>query len=80
MPLGYGTAGQDIFRRRIDRDMTQAQLAAKAGVSTKHIADIERDKVSPRLDTMVKIAAALGSYFTWQIVKRGSTRDTQLWG
>lgn len=77
---GYGLAGQEIFRRRIDRNMTQAELAARAGVSARHISEIERDKVSPRLDTMAKISVALGSYFTWSIVKRGSERDTHRWG
>jgi transcriptional regulator with XRE-family HTH domain len=47
------------FRRRA-REMTQAQLAERAGVSRATIARIETGEANPDLDTMSKIARGLG--------------------
>ena len=40
-------------------DITTAQLAEKAGVSETTICHIRTGKFKPRLDTLIKIAAAL---------------------
>ena len=50
-----------IRRLRFDRgEMTQAELAAKVGVTRQTINAIEQNKYSPSLETAFKIAAALG--------------------
>ena len=51
----------NIRRLRFDRgEMTQAELAAKVGVTRQTINAIEQNKYSPSLETAFKIAEALG--------------------
>jgi len=42
------------------RDWTQAACAKRAGMSVSQWADIEQGRNCPRLDTLERIAAALG--------------------
>lgn len=51
--------GYKIKKIRRERNITQAQLAKKAGVSTGLIGQIESGKVEPSIKTLEKIAAAL---------------------
>ena len=44
---------------REERDMTQADLAKRAGVSPGYIARLETLRHDPKLSTLVKIAKAL---------------------
>jgi transcriptional regulator with XRE-family HTH domain len=48
---------------RIDLDISQAQLAAGAGVSRSHIAAIESGRANPSLATVDRIGEALGLEF-----------------
>jgi transcriptional regulator with XRE-family HTH domain len=51
----------DVIRRlRETRHLTQAGLAHRAGLSRMHVIRIERDEISPTLDTLEKVAQALG--------------------
>ena len=51
--------GNNIRKLRFDRDeMTQQQLAEKAGVTRQTIAAIEKGKYSPSLDLAFRIALA----------------------
>lgn len=50
---------KSLVQLRKDRDWSQRDLAARAGVSQPTICDIENGYKSPRLDTANKIAAAL---------------------
>ncbi len=52
--------GDIIRRRREARGVTQAALARRAGLSRMHMIRIERDEISPTLDTLEKVAKALG--------------------
>ena len=45
---------------RKQRDMTQVILAKKASINRSHLAQIENGKRSPRIETLAKIASALG--------------------
>ena len=45
---------------RHDAGLTQAQLAARAGVSQQHVAKLERPGSNPSIATLHKIAEALG--------------------
>lgn len=47
-------------RLRHSRDLTQAQVAKKAGISVPTYSKIESGKASPRMDTLYKVASALG--------------------
>lgn len=51
--------GDIIRRRREARGVTQAALARRAGLSRMHMIRIERDEISPTLDTLEKVAKAL---------------------
>jgi len=51
----------DVIRwLRETRHLTQAELAHRAGLSRMHVIRIERDEISPTLDTLEKVAQALG--------------------
>ena len=49
-----------LMQARIDADMTQAELAKKSGVRQSNISRIESGAVIPRLDTLEKLAQAMG--------------------
>lgn len=55
-----GFLGEKLRRLRDKLGMTQAEVAAKAGVSAALIGQIELGRVSPSLKTVNKIASALG--------------------
>lgn len=44
---------------RIEKDLTQAQLAQIAGLSTHTIGEIERGRQNLNIDTLNKVAAVL---------------------
>jgi transcriptional regulator with XRE-family HTH domain len=52
--------GETIRARRQESDFSQERLAEKAGLSTVFISRVERGIESPSLDSLVKIAKALG--------------------
>ena len=52
--------GEIIRRLREARGLTQTALARRAGLSRMHVIRIERDDISPTLDTVEKVAKALG--------------------
>jgi transcriptional regulator with XRE-family HTH domain len=55
-----GFLGEKLKRLRAILGMTQAEVAAKAGVSSALVGQIELGRVSPSLRTVNKIASALG--------------------
>ena len=58
MPDGVWT-GANVARLRLDRQLTQEVLAAKAGVSRVELGKIERGVVVPRARTLADLAKAL---------------------
>ena len=44
----------------MQRFMTQKQLAQAAGISSRQLGRIEKNKVEPRFSTILKLAEALG--------------------
>lgn len=61
-PLGAAPPslrGLRVWRRV--RDLTQAELAARAGLSAKHYSDLELGKFQPHLSTARKLAQILGA-------------------
>ncbi|MBN2981597.1 MULTISPECIES: helix-turn-helix transcriptional regulator [Cohnella] len=53
-----------IHQRRVELGWTQKELADKVGLHQESIARIENGGVVPRLDTVLKIAIALGMKLT----------------
>lgn len=49
-----------LIERRHDRGMTQKELAEAACLTQSVIARLESKKATPQLDTLVKVAGALG--------------------
>lgn len=54
------TPAAEILRLRTAECLTQADLAAMAGVTQQAIAKLEREDSNPTVATLVKVAAALG--------------------
>ncbi|HOX57083.1 MAG TPA: helix-turn-helix transcriptional regulator [Candidatus Paceibacterota bacterium] len=52
--------GEAIRAKRRKRRLSQEKLAEKADLSTVFISRVERGKESPSVDSLVKIARALG--------------------
>jgi transcriptional regulator with XRE-family HTH domain len=52
--------GEAIRAERTKAGFSQEKLAEKAGLSTVFISRVERGKESPSVDSLVKIARALG--------------------
>lgn len=52
--------GEAIRAERRKAAVSQEKLAEKAGLSTVFISRVERGKESPSVDSLVKIARALG--------------------
>lgn len=61
--------GEAIRAKRKKERLSQEQLAEKADLSTVFISRVERGKESPSVDSLVKIARALGANVR-QLVRR----------
>ncbi len=59
MEVGLKILGQNIQTSRLNRKITQKELAARCGVSIRTLSDIERGKILPSLDLLL----ALEKYF-----------------
>lgn len=51
--------GRTLRKARRDRDLSQEALAHEAGLSAKHVGEIERANKDPRLTTVLRLARAL---------------------
>jgi transcriptional regulator with XRE-family HTH domain len=51
--------GRTVRKARRDLDLSQEALAGLAGLSSKHVGEIERARKDPRLSTLLKLAGAL---------------------
>lgn len=51
--------GQRIQKCRLEKKLTQEQLAEMTGISQKHISRLERGIHTPHFDIIIKIAKAL---------------------
>lgn len=59
--------GSKLRAIRALRGITQADLAAKAGISATAIAEFERDKRDLRTNTVIKLCEALGVTVTYTV-------------
>ncbi|MCL6635256.1 MAG: helix-turn-helix domain-containing protein [Peptococcaceae bacterium] len=53
--------GKRIREARKKAGLTQAALGKKSGLATSTICDIEKGRIKPSLDSLERIAAALGA-------------------
>ena len=67
------TIGEKIKKARTEAKMTQKELAEKCGMADSAIRKYESGKVVPKLDTIAKIARAMGLY-------DGDLVDAGQWG
>jgi len=56
--------GHNLARLRLDRDVSQDEVASKAGISRLALGKIERGEVMPRAATLEALAEALGTSTT----------------
>ena len=56
------TIGEKIRKARTDAKMTQKELAEKCGMADSAIRKYESGKITPKLDTLARIARAMGLY------------------
>lgn len=54
------TLGENITRYRLERGITQAQLAERIGVSTAFLSRVERGQKMMKVPTLLETADALG--------------------
>jgi len=54
------TFAEKVKKVRVERGMTQTDLADKIGVSLRTITSYERDNIKPRPKTLAKLAEVLG--------------------
>lgn len=59
-----------LLKARLDKNLTQAELAKRAGLRQSAIARIENQGTLPRIDTVYKIAKALDMEFDFITINR----------
>ena len=60
MPYDNRITGWVIMNLRQDKGLTQEVVSGLAGIPRSHLAMIESGRVSPKVDTLWRIADALG--------------------
>ena len=60
MPYNRKAFGIVISKLRVQKGMTQEQLSGLAGIARSHLATLENGEKTVRLDTLWRIAEALG--------------------
>ena len=59
MAVDYNAFGERIAKRRKVLNLTQEEIASKAGVTTTHVRNIEKAHTKCSIETMCKLCAAL---------------------
>lgn len=59
------TMAQRIRQKRLERHLTQQQLASKVGVSRPSVCQWERDETSPKGSNLTSLVRALGVDIQW---------------
>ena len=69
MKYDHRITGQVIGRLRVQHGLSQEELAQKAGIARSHLAMIENGKKSANVETLWKVAEALGMRLSELIIK-----------
>jgi len=51
--------GEEIRKARLDADLTQEELAFKAGVSRQYVSLLELNQKSPTVDVLIRLCKAM---------------------
>ena len=68
--------GRVVRRAREGRGLSQEALADLAAVSRSFLSEVERGSASPSLETMHKLAAALGEQLSYLILEYEKENDS----
>jgi transcriptional regulator with XRE-family HTH domain len=82
-PARRPPVGRHIRQWRIDRSLTVRALAESSGLNAGYLSQLENEKASPSLDTLVALAGALDIPVSWLVlddvpvprIVRGAERD-----
>lgn len=72
----YDKIARQVIAFRIERRLSQAELARSCGVSQSAIARLERGEHDPRLATLRRVAHALGADLVIDFAFRTGSRET----
>jgi transcriptional regulator with XRE-family HTH domain len=72
------TVGENIKMYRKKAKLTQAELAQRANMSRSYLADVERDRYNPSVDTLKAIASALEVPVSALLGEDDYKRDSEL--
>lgn len=78
MTYDYRALGARIRATRKHHRLTQAQLAAKAGISTSFMGHIERGTRVPSIETLISIKEALSLSMDYLICNEGFSLGSKL--
>ncbi len=67
--------GQQIVRARERRKITQADVGAKSGISTKNLNKYEHGRLNATIEQLLKIAKGLDADLKIEFVLRGPNAD-----
>ena len=70
--------GKKLEELREGKNMTREELADHVGLSTRHIAALERGERRPTLNTMEKLLRTLGASTEWLIYPELEERNARL--
>lgn len=68
--------GRVVRRARVGRSLSQEALADLANVSRSFLSEVERGSASPSLETMQKLADALGEQLSFLVIEYEKINDS----
>jgi transcriptional regulator with XRE-family HTH domain len=58
-PRGPAIRGSELRERRVQLGLRKTELAARCGVSARYVADLEKERYSPSIEALHRLAGAL---------------------
>lgn len=74
----FARLGSKLKNARKSRGLTQEELSALSGVSTRHISKIEKGVMNPSYEILTQIAAALGMTFDYFFAPDNDEDETNI--
>lgn len=71
------TVGENIKTYRKKAKLTQLELAQRANMSRSYLADVERDRYNPSVDTLKSIASALNIPVSYLLSEDNEKKSNQ---
>lgn len=68
-----------VIRARLERGMTQTELARASGMDQRVISRVETGETLPTVRTLCKIARGLGDDLVIQFVPKSEINDRDMW-